>query len=78
MKLFTTEDDIRWRGLASVVAFIIFVTFAALLIGASIGAVSLGAISQPWFFLFSVTLLTVLAWTFGADMLQAARKSTKE
>lgn len=75
MKKFTKEDDTRWRGLGSIIAFLMFLTFATLLIGTAFGLVTLSAISQPWFLLFSVTILTILAWLFGPDALAAARKS---
>lgn len=63
----TTNDDVRWKYLASAVTVVLVVTLAVLLIGASLGVLSLSAISQGWFILYGSALLTSVVWLYGEE-----------
>lgn len=68
MSKFTGDDDKRWVALASVVTFALFGTLCALLIGASAGFITLSAIGQPWFLLYSAALSTATVWLYGEEL----------
>jgi len=63
----TTNTAERWEYLASIITGVLVLTLSILLIGSSIGVLSLSAIPQPFFLLFSSCLLTAIVWTFGED-----------
>jgi len=70
----TSDDDVRWTYLASLITALLFITLCALLIGASAGVFSLGTINQPWFLLYAMALTAASAWLWGEEMKAAWRK----
>lgn len=81
---YETEDpDTRWKGLSTVLAFAIAISYLApplaVVFGPMFGvSVSLSPITQAWWFVLSLAFVTVLAYTFGPDTLKQAKKAIKE
>jgi len=66
----TSDKTARWEYLSSVVTLILVITLCALLIGASVGFLSIGAIPQAWFLLYSTLTTTACAWLFGREVVE--------
>jgi uncharacterized membrane protein YccC len=66
----TKSDDVRWKYLASGITILIMGTFCALLIGASVGVITLSAITQPWYLLLATAVSTALVWVYGEECYQ--------
>jgi len=66
----TSQDDVRWVYLGSVLAFILTFSLVVLVIAAAAGVLTLSAISQPWFALYSLSVLTAVGWVFGKELVK--------
>lgn len=71
----TSDTRTRWEGLATIITFLIFVSFLTLLIGTAVGTFTLGSISQAWFALFSTIVLMAATWLYGKETLEAVQKA---
>jgi len=68
----TNSAKTRWEGLASVITGLVFFALVVLLVGAALGVLSLGAISQAWFMLFSLVIVSALVWLYGEKAVKFA------
>lgn len=66
----TSDKTTRWEYLSSFITLILYVTLCALLIGASAGLLSLGAIPQAFFVLYSTALVASTGWLFGREYVE--------
>lgn len=74
----TVRDSVRWKYLASLITSIVLIGFMALITAAAAGVMSLGAINQAWFVLFSTVVMMAAVWLWGADTLAAVREARQE
>lgn len=72
----TSNDDVRWQYLASVVVGVLLLSLPFILGLTALGIISLGAISQAWFGLYATITLMAAVWLMGEDTLNAVRKDT--
>lgn len=66
----TNQDDVRWVYLGSVLAFILTISLVILILGAAAGLLALPAVTQPWFALYSLSVLTAVGWVFGKELVK--------
>lgn len=69
----TADTTTRWEYLSSFITLLLYVTFCALLLGGSLGLLSLGAISQAWFVLYGSALTASTGWLFGREYWDAKK-----
>ena len=65
----------RWEYIGTVLSFILVVSLAILTLGAAYGILSLAAIGQAWFTLYSIVVLMAATWTFGKETLEAVQQA---
>ena len=73
----TTNTQQRWEWIGTVLSFLILLSLVVLILGASYGLLTLSAISQPWFILYSTVVLMAATWAFGKGTLKAVRAVQK-
>lgn len=66
----TNEDDVRWVYLGSVLASLLTISLVVLILAAAAGVFTLSAISQPWFALYALSVLTAVGWVFGKELVK--------
>lgn len=66
----TSKKTTRWEYLSSLITLLLFVTLCVLLIGASAGLITLGAITQAWFVLYATALTGSAGWLFGREYIE--------
>jgi hypothetical protein len=72
----TTSSRERWEYLGTVVSILILSSLVLLVLGSSYGLLSLAAIGQSWFLLYSTICLMAATWVFGKGTLKAVQKFT--
>lgn len=75
MKGTTKSEDVRWRYLASIITFVILSSLCVLVVGASVGFLSLGVIPQSFFLLYATAVSTALVWIYGAEVYNVVTKN---
>lgn len=70
----TTSSKERWEYLGTVVSILILTSLVLLVLGSSYGLLSLTAIGQSWFLLYSTVCLMSATWVFGKGTLKAVQK----
>jgi len=66
----TNKKSVRWEYLSSVVTALLALTLCVLLVGGSLGLLSLGAIPQGWFVLYASALAAAIGWLFGREYIE--------
>lgn len=66
----TDADDVRWVYLGSVLSLVLTLSLVVLVIAAAAGWLTLSAITQPWFALYSLVVVTAVGWVFGKELVK--------
>lgn len=68
MTRLTKSNDKRWVLIATLVTFMIHTSLLGLVIGTSVGVISLGTIPQAWFLLYSTVVSAATVWLYGEEV----------
>lgn len=71
----TSDTKTRWALTGTILATVILLSLPSLVVTAGLGIVSLSAISQGWFALYSTLVVMAATWVFGEDVLKAVRRA---
>lgn len=71
----TTSTMERWQYIGTVLAGVTVLSLPILIVGATLGLLSLSAIGQPWFILYATVTLMAATWAFGEETLNAVKKA---
>lgn len=74
----TTDTAQRWEWIGTILSFLIIASFVVLILGAAYGLLTLSAIGQSWFILYSTVVLMAATWSFGKGTLKAVRAVQKK
>jgi len=64
----TASDDMRWVYLGSTLSIVLTLSLVVLVVGGAAGYLALSAISQPWYVLYALCVLTAVGWVFGKEL----------
>lgn len=63
---YTTNDtQTRWEGLNTVLALGLILSVPAIVVYVIVTGATVAALSQPWFLLYALVVLTATVWAFG-------------
>lgn len=65
----------RWEYTGTILASLVIMSLPIVIVGAGLGALSLGVVSQGWFALYSIITLMAATWVFGKETLEAVQKA---
>lgn len=71
----TTSTMERWEFTGTILALFTVTSLPVIIVLAGLGIVSLGAISQGWWVVYTTVVLMAATWTFGEQTLKAVRKA---
>lgn len=66
----TSQSQIRWAWLASIIALAVICGFMVLVGAGALGYADLSAIDNGWFYLVWLVVLTATGWVFGTDIVK--------
>jgi len=72
---YTMSTRTRWEWTGTLLAFAMVLSLPVIVGLTAGGILSIGAISQGWFVLYSTVTLMAATWAFGKETLEAVREA---
>ena len=70
----TTSVKSRWEYTGTLLSILTVPTLPVIVLLAGLGIISLGSISQAWWFVYTTVVLMAATWAFGKEVLEVVYK----